>query len=163
MQFASWAEAMGSLVFMFEDHGLFKTPADLAPLAAEVLTVRADGTAELTCTALELIRRAGEMYPEMREPAACAVPWCSGDRQEHATFDPEAIEHASHPEHLTIGGGMGGWITQTGNTAPVYALDAETTVTLTAPELRTLAALLLERAGQLDTLTGDASTEGVAR
>lgn len=163
MEHASRAEAVGTLVFMFEDHGLFKTPADLEALAAEVITVHADGSAEIICTPRELIRRAGELFPELREPAECVVPWCSGDRPLHAPFMPEEIEHTSHPDRLTIGGELDGWLMQTGDGLPVYALDMSENVRLTGPELRALAERLLERAGELDALTGEAHPEGVAR
>lgn len=162
--FPSRAEAIDTLVFIFEEHGVFVTPADVEPLAARIVTEHADGAAEITCTVPELLTLAREFIPLMGERAECPHAWCTGARTAHASLDPSEWAHASEQDELAPGSMLLGQIHQTGAGAPSYVLDvnaAPRPPALTAADVLALAdeferhaVTLRERAAQLDACGG---------
>lgn len=139
---ASRAEAIDTLVFIFEERGIFVTPADVEPLAVRVVTERADGVAVFECTVSELLTLAREFIPLMGERADCPLTWCTGERTAHASLDPGEWEHESENDELAPYGMLFGAIRQIGEAAPSYALDVNSGAQappLTAADVRGLA------------------------
>lgn len=164
MHYANRAEALRTLVFVFEERGVFVTPDDLAPLAARVVVEHGDGTAAINYSPAEVLELAAELFPVLAERADCPHAWCSGERAAHASLDPAEWQHYGEFDELAPHAVLEGAISQTGSEAPAYLLTPDTgagDLLLDATGVRALAddyerhaATLRKRARQLDALSG---------
>lgn len=157
---------MSTLVFIFEERGVFVTPADLAPLAARVVTEHSEGGVTIDYYPTDLLELAAEMFPVLSERADCPHSWCTGEREAHSHLDPAEWQHFGEFDKLAPRAALEGTIAQSGNADPHYLLTPDTNagdMYLDAAAVRALAddferhaITLRERAAQLEALGGEA-------